>query len=356
MTGSGEILGDIAQSALTARAVEPSHGEGDDGHTHERECLNCGTALQGSHCHQCGQAAHVHKTLGAFFHDFLHGVFHFEGKIWRTIPALVFKPGKLTREYIDGRRASYVSPIALFLFAVFLMFAVVKNAGFNFGDTASIDVNGRNIEGLAANKAELARLERRRAELIAQHKPTDAVDGEIEGRKSAIEGIEAMRDPIKAIEEDQAKDGKAGEQLSGTDLPGFGETLGHLRENPQLAIYKLQSNAYKFAWALIPISVPFVWLLFVWKRRFGLYDHTVFVTYSLCFMMLLVASLTGLSRLIGLPVLSLGMTFIPPVHIYKQTRYSYGLSRWGAGWRTVAMVIYAFVALSLFLMLIFALG
>ena len=40
---------------------------------------------------RCGQAAHIHKTLGAFFNDLLHGVFHFEGKIWRTLPLLAWQ-------------------------------------------------------------------------------------------------------------------------------------------------------------------------------------------------------------------------------------------------------------------------
>ena len=43
MSTGGELIGDIAQGALTARALEPAHGEGDDGHTHESACLNCGT-------------------------------------------------------------------------------------------------------------------------------------------------------------------------------------------------------------------------------------------------------------------------------------------------------------------------
>ena len=63
-------------------------------------------------------------------------MFHFEGKIWRTLPMLAFQPGELTRRYIAGERARFVSPLALFLFSVFLMFAVVANrcpAG-SFGD------------------------------------------------------------------------------------------------------------------------------------------------------------------------------------------------------------------------------
>ena len=102
MTGDlGEGVADIATGAMAARAVEPRAGEGatgEGGHTQEGACLNCGTPLAGPHCHGCGQRAHVHRTLRAFFHDLLHGVLHFEGKTWRTLPLLLWKPGQLTRE------------------------------------------------------------------------------------------------------------------------------------------------------------------------------------------------------------------------------------------------------------------
>ena len=128
--GEFEALGDAVTGGLLGRAVEPKAGEaGADGHTHERNCLNCGMLLVGDFCHSCGQHAHVHRTLTAFFHDLLHGVLHFEGKIWNTLPLLVWKPGELTRRYVDGQRASFVSPIALFLFSVFLMFAAVSLLG-----------------------------------------------------------------------------------------------------------------------------------------------------------------------------------------------------------------------------------
>lgn len=357
MTGEGEIIGDIAQGALTARAVEPTHGEAgsEDGHTHERTCLNCGTVLVGSHCHQCGQAAHVHRTLGAFFHDFLHGVFHFEGKIWRTLPALAFRPGRMTREYIEGRRATYVSPIALFLFAVFLMFAVVKNFGPDIADTATVDVNGAVIRGLEENKAELARLEKRRAEMVRTGQPTDAIDGEIEGRRSGIEAIEDLRQPASEVMKEAAKKSPDGKPGTASDIPAINDLLVHARENPQLVLYQVQSNAYKFAWLLIPISVPFVWLLFAFRRRFGLYDHTVFVTYSLCFMTMLVSVVT-LAAKAGIPFVGATVPVIAPLHIYKQVRHTYGLGRFGALWRTVALLGYAFAALVMFLFAILALS
>ena len=60
------------------------------------------------------------------------------------------------------------------------------------------------------------------------------------------------------------------------------------RENPELVSMQGQDAASKYSWMLIPLSVPFMWLLFPFRRRFNTYDHTVFVTYSLSFMMMLV--------------------------------------------------------------------
>ncbi|MCW1401017.1 DUF3667 domain-containing protein [Novosphingobium sp. MW5] len=351
-----EAIGGVVEGAMTSRAVEPAHGESAEGHTHESACLNCGTPLVGRHCHECGQAAHVHKTVGAFFHDLLHGVFHFEGKIWRTIPALTLRPGKMTREYIDGRRASYVSPIALFLFCVFLMFAVVSKVGPTFNDATDVNVNGERIQGIKANQQEIARLESERARLVREGKPTAKIDEEIDDRKSAIELAEMLTDPLRENAQDAEKTPATKEkQRVYSDVPTINEALKKASGNPQLAIYKLQSNAYKFAWLLIPISVPFLWLLFPFSRRFGLYDHTVFVTYSLAFMMLLTSVMT-VTSLLSMSVAALGMIFIPPVHIYKHVRYTYGLGRFGASWRTLAILTYAAVAMVSFFMAIIAIG
>lgn len=354
MSGA-ESLGEVVDGAITARALEPLHGEGGTGHTHESACLNCATVLVGSHCHACGQAAHVHKTIGAFFHDLLHGVFHFEGKIWRTVPALALRPGRMTREYIDGRRASYVSPIALFLFSVFLMFAVVSNMGGTFGEGTNVNVNGEQIKGLEANKAEIARMEAERERLSGQGKPTDAIDRQIEGRKSAIAVMDQLDSPLEQTIAGGGQREKTGKPRDYSDIPALNDVLRQASENPKLALYKLRTNAYKFSWLLIPISVPFLWLLFPFSRRFGLYDHTVLVTYSLSFMMLLVSVLTALSPL-WIAVLPIGMTFIPPLHIYKHVKHTYSVARFGAVWRTFAILVYAAAALTVFLMAIVAMG
>src|SRR5215212_1678685 len=116
-----EGIGEAVTGGMIAHAVEPDHGEAGP---HDEACLNCGAELEGAYCHRCGQKGHVHRTLAGFWHELVHGVFHFDGKIWRTLPLLAWRPGELTRRYVAGERARFVSPIALFLFTVFLMFAV----------------------------------------------------------------------------------------------------------------------------------------------------------------------------------------------------------------------------------------
>lgn len=80
-------------------------------------CANCGTPLQGEFYSNCGQPAfegHA-PTLRYPFHDVTHEFLHVDGKIVRTIKALLLSPGLLTQEYWLGHIASWVRPIRLFL-------------------------------------------------------------------------------------------------------------------------------------------------------------------------------------------------------------------------------------------------
>ena len=343
--GEFEALGDAVTGGVLGRAVEPKAGEG-DGHTHEGNCLNCGAPLAGPFCHECGQHSHVHRTLGAFFHDFLHGVLHFEGKIWRTIPLLAWKPGELTRRYIDGQRASFVSPIALFLFTVFLTFAVMGLTGNMFGKApakASADV----AEELKTDQQKIAALEQQRAAAVKSGGSTATIDEQLTDLKTevaALQMVKGQKVQVQSLHID-----------GGEGVPDWlREAADKAAKNPELLFFKLKTNAYKFSWALIPISVPFVWLLFPFRRRFRLYDHTVFVTYSLSFMMLLLVAGTLIGT-VSTSVASLAW-FIPPVHMYRQLRATYGVTAFGAVWRTFALTIFAFIAIGLFVSLMVTVG
>jgi hypothetical protein len=152
---------------------------------------------------------------------------------------------------------------------------------------------------------------------------------------------------MKAIEGVRSGDLKS-TGVPTTKIPGWiGESVSKAAKNPELVAYKLKTNAYKFSWLIIPLSVPFVWLLFPFSRRWRLYDHTVFVTYSLCFMSLLVvaglifgaAGMTGMAGLLWL---------IPPFHMYRQLKGAYGLGRASALWRTSLLTLFAMIVVGLF--------
>jgi hypothetical protein len=133
------------------------------------------------------------------------------------------------------------------------------------------------------------------------------------------------------------------------------ENLAEKLENPELALYKLQQAFYKFSFLLVPISIPFMALLFLWKRGFTLYDHGVFVLYSLTFMSLLVMVLAAATRVGGFAA-GLAWTaapFIVPAHMYYQLQGAYGLKTFSTVWRTFFLLIFSLIALLLFVGVIF---
>ena len=350
VTGGFEAAGDAITSGVIARTVEPEHGEARS--AVHANCLNCSTALHGKHCHECGQAGHVHRTLGAYGHDLLHGVFHFEGKIWRTLPMLAFKPGLLTRRYIHGERAKFVSPLALFLFGVFLMFAVVSSLA---GEMHAPDIAEASSKSFTAAivkiNADKAAVDRQIAAMKAAKRDTAALEKQSRDLADVLEGMElgkTVRQQTRGI------------TVSSTlehAIPGITAGLEKLKSNPNLFLYKIQSSAYKYSWALIPLSVPFVWLLFFWKHEYKLYDHAIFVTYSITFMLFLVTILTILDYVgVGEPLVPLIAVLVPPLHMYRQIRGAYLTSRFGAIARTVVLSLFGMIVLILFVMLLLLLG
>jgi hypothetical protein len=352
MSGGIEAAGDIATGALIGRAVEPHTGEGHGHGADHGLCLNCGTALIGDYCHACGQAEHVHRSLSSIGHDLLHGVFHFEGKIWRTLPMLAVHPGALTRRYIAGERARFVSPLALFLFSVFLMFASIHTFDGDLEPPSNLTPEKRQ-EQIVEIDAQLAKAKVELQKAQAEHKSDGVPDGNLIAARAVVSSLTAARQTLAAEKGGTTKanfDTKLG-------WPALEHGIQKFKANPGLALYKLQSSAYKYSWALIPISVPFVALLFLWRRQFKLYDHAIFVTYSLAFMMLLVVTLS-IAGTLGLPggLIALVAIVAPPVHMFVQLRGAYSLRKRSALWRTVLLLHFAFLALVAFSMLLLVLG
>ena len=134
-TGVGNLPVTTPDPSLT---LEPRRLSG------SADCLNCGTTLQGPFCHYCGQPD---KNLLRFFpvllRELMEDFLDFDSRFMRTMKPLLFRPGKLTRDYLDGRRFRYTPPLRLYIFssiACFFMAALLATDGI------VVDINGEEGE------------------------------------------------------------------------------------------------------------------------------------------------------------------------------------------------------------------
>lgn len=372
MTGDIEGIGSAVTAGLAARAVEPRRGEGGAHGQGPLRCLNCGTSLVGSHCHHCGQRADVHRSFGAIGHDLVHAIFHFEGKIWNTLPLLTWRPGDLTRRYIHGERARFISPLALFLFAVFLTYAVLAMVGSGGGVGENIakaaeaqtrsnalkDSFEQEVERVDARLADKALPAAERRQLEEERATLQKSVGYLRVARRLTQAELDKGPPVLDDPVDQVMTGAdfLSQTKVDTGVPFIDQGLQKAIANPALMFYKLQANAYKFAWALIPLSLPFMWLLFPFSRRFHTYDHFVFVTYSISFMLLLfvVVRLFNLT-IFGDVATAFALLFVP-FHMYRQLRGAYRSSRFGALVRATLLVFFSIYAVVMFMLLLLAFG
>ncbi|CAN5616359.1 DUF3667 domain-containing protein [soil metagenome] len=93
--------------------------------SHNEFCLNCGTKLEDTFCHHCGQKDIPRRqTLGELWGNFISSFWSYEGKFFLTTKFLVTKPGFLTTEYNAGRRESYYHPARMYAFISFVFFLI----------------------------------------------------------------------------------------------------------------------------------------------------------------------------------------------------------------------------------------
>ena len=104
-------------------------------HEAATHCHNCGAAVTYHYCALCGQETKLHvPSAGEFIHEFVGHYVALEGRLWKTLVYLLFKPGLLTAEYIAGRRVRYVEPLRVYLSMSILFFALLKIVGAPVGD------------------------------------------------------------------------------------------------------------------------------------------------------------------------------------------------------------------------------
>lgn len=123
-------------------------------------CLNCGTPLQGPFCHYCGQPD---KRLVRFFpvliREFFEDFLELDSRFTRTMRPLLFQPGRLTRDYLDGRRYRYTPPIRLFIFSSMLFFILAATLASNAIQVGNVRIYDDDSDIVTlSDRGQLARL------------------------------------------------------------------------------------------------------------------------------------------------------------------------------------------------------
>ena len=111
----------------------------------QKDCLNCGTILEGHYCHNCGQEnLELHESFGHMMNHAISDYFHFDHQFFHTLKPLVFKPGYLTNEYMAGRRAQFLHPVKMYIFISIVYFLLLFQSKTN-GDLVNANENGKPI-------------------------------------------------------------------------------------------------------------------------------------------------------------------------------------------------------------------
>jgi hypothetical protein len=214
--------------------------------------------------------------------------------------------------------------------------------------------------------AELADIDRQIGIAEKNHDP------QLDGLKGVRIGVQAARNQVQKRAD--------GEITTPLDIPGeisreieTGYKAGKLKvnlgdatlnakatealKNPQLALYKIQGKIYKFSFLLVPMSLPWLWLMFAFRRDVRMYDHAVFSLYSISFMSLV---FTALSIVLSLDAIDSApfavLLLAPPVHMFAQLKGAYQIGWIGAAWRTAALMFAAVLTLCAYLVITLGLG
>jgi hypothetical protein len=156
-------------------------------------CANCGAPLEGWYCHSCGQNADTHhRTILHLIWEAIEGMFHLDGRLAKTLPLLLFKPGVLAKDYMEGRIARHVPPFRTFLVALLLFIFAAEHAIHQIKHHQEVEAEHRAAE-LATPQGRAKEAGKRRAEAV------ETRDESL--KEAASERDEALKDP----DQDKAK-------------------------------------------------------------------------------------------------------------------------------------------------------
>jgi hypothetical protein len=256
-------------------------------------CPNCGTPLQGPWCHACGQKGEAYqRSIWHLIGEALEGLTHVDGRVWKTLPRLAVRPGQLTRDYLDGHRASQIPPFRMFLVMLLLVFFA---GGLNFS------VTNQNFKFKSINDPEV------QAQLTPEQRAHLAT-----AMKMAPGG------PASNIKLDVSRNEATNAFWTAR--------VKRVLTNPEGFMLALEQWGHRFAILSLPIAALMLTALFAFRRNVYVFDHLIFSMQSLSFQGLLVTICFVAAIWAGW---AWQLLWLAPAHLFVHMRGTYGTSVFG---------------------------
>ncbi len=238
----------------------------------EKNCLNCGTHVTGRYCQDCGQENVVVKE--SFWHLIIHlieDITHFDGKLWVTLKYLLFKPAFLTKQYMIGKRATYLHPIKMYVFisAVFFLFA------FSGNHNNSVLIDEENTQ--AANHSSV-----KKSPAIDSVEKTDdqfIINLGIDSLKyDSIEAYDTMQLKLPAAQQDNWLTKTINKKIIGIKQKYNGNNNNIIKAIAE----QFQHQFSKILYLSLPLFAFFLWLLYKRNKNIYFVDHLIFSIHTYC--------------------------------------------------------------------------
>lgn len=304
----------------------------------DKTCLNCGNEVQGRFCSNCGQEnVESRHSFHYLFTHFLEDLLHYDGSFWKTIKSLLFKPGKLTVEYLKGKRASYVAPVKLYIFIAFVAFFVPAVVAYIDKDPAN----------------ELVKVNGNEAELAEQIKNSGVSYGFKEGYDN-IKSLEQLDSLQNAYPE--------GKKLNWVEYKIMKKNIEFLEHGTEKDFQEkfmgmLGKNFSKVLFVYMPIFAFLLWL-FHGKKRWYYFDHGIFTLHYFSFLLILSTLFIlfeFLTSLIGVVLISdilnllaiLIVLFYPFFYFFRAHSKVYGEKKWISRVKSFVLFLINLVCISM---------
>lgn len=268
----------------------------------DKTCLNCRYVVENRYCPNCGQEnTDTRKTFLQLFIHFFEDLTHYENSFWKTIRNLIFKPASLTKEYLSGKRMSYLAPIRLYIFISFVTFFLIPLIQESPNEEAVV-VNQKAAKETVVNpdtlktgqdnfneKKWIADMEKKG---YFDKKSSESLQKEVDQRKEDENADDYMNFGYRSVEhlDSIQKFGKADEKLSDWEywinkkilLVKKGKTKQEINEKLMESFFR---NIPKALFIYMPLFAFVLWL-FESKKRWYYFDHSIFTLHYFSFLLL----------------------------------------------------------------------